>query len=146
MEIPFNIKFRPEIESGKYKVSCGEKEARIICWNARGSNSNHIIALVGNPGESENIQRFYENGHLIADSANRHTKDLKIVIEETELFETIRKEVLKDIPKLKKMWEDLEYVGIRFFGEHTDKPVLCLHGWEITLEDLEKLPKEEDYV
>lgn len=183
MEIPFDIKYRFEIESGKYKLKCGEKDARIICWNARGSLENHIIALVGNSGEAENIQRFYQNGHLIADSSTHRRKDLKIVIEEieltkyeeefyhiiakfislsknplditnentiidiknfaSELLDSVREEILKDVPKFKRMDEDKEYVGIRFFGEHTTNPVLCLRGLEIPLSDLEKLPKEE---
>lgn len=45
MKIPFDIKFRPQIESRKYKVvTRDDKPARIICWDAKGDLP--IVALV----------------------------------------------------------------------------------------------------
>ena len=44
MKIPFDIKFRPQIESGKYKVQTSDgKDVRIICWDAK--NSYPIVCL-----------------------------------------------------------------------------------------------------
>lgn len=44
-KIPFDIKYRPQIESGKYKVETGDKkQVRIICWN-RKVNDFPIVAL-----------------------------------------------------------------------------------------------------
>ena len=43
-KIPFNIKYRPEIEAGKYKVKVGENEARIVCWDYNGDTT--LIVLV----------------------------------------------------------------------------------------------------
>ena len=80
MVIPFDIKYRKEIESGKYQVVAGDTPARVICWDARSaSGNNHIVAMVGKDGQPENILRFYDNGHLISDSTNRKNKDLYIV-------------------------------------------------------------------
>ena len=46
MRIPFNKKYRKEIESGKYKVVTESgKEVRIICWDRKTSNDETIIAL-----------------------------------------------------------------------------------------------------
>ena len=44
-KIPFDIKYRPQIESGEYKVETGDKkQVRIICWN-RKVNDFPITAL-----------------------------------------------------------------------------------------------------
>lgn len=49
MKIPFDIKYRPEIESGKYKVENREgKPVRIICWDKKSEKKYgyHIVALI----------------------------------------------------------------------------------------------------
>ena len=44
-KIPFDIKYRPQIESGEYKVETGDKKrVRIICWN-RKVNDSPVVAL-----------------------------------------------------------------------------------------------------
>lgn len=46
-KIPFNIKYRPQIESGKYKVVTEDDEpARIICWDSTIDKERPIIAIV----------------------------------------------------------------------------------------------------
>lgn len=35
-KIKFDIKYRPEIEAGKYKVKVGKHDARIVCWDCDG--------------------------------------------------------------------------------------------------------------
>lgn len=50
--IPFDIKYRPQIESGEYKVFAHEheeQEARIVCWDNKGEYP--IVALVDNEPE-----------------------------------------------------------------------------------------------
>lgn len=84
MKIPFDIKYRKEIESGEYQLMSGDKKARIICWDARGYEVTHIVALVGNDGQPENILRFYKNGELISDSSRQRTKDLYIITSPNE--------------------------------------------------------------
>ena len=89
MKIPFDIKYRPQIESGEYKVVCGERNfpARIICWDARGVNDKrHIVALSSAKEDTaESILRYYEDGHLISDYARHGTNDLFIITTEEEL-------------------------------------------------------------
>lgn len=53
MKIPFDIKFRPQIESGEYKVEIGRDDpwpARIVCWDFDGNN---LIVAVRNPNDRE---------------------------------------------------------------------------------------------
>ena len=50
--IPFDIKFRPQIESGEYKVVAHEheeQEVRIVCWDNKGEFP--IVALIDNEPE-----------------------------------------------------------------------------------------------
>lgn len=91
MRIQFDIKYKEDIISGKYKVFAGVIPARIICWDARSASGNdHIVAMVGEEGCPENILRFYSNGHLISDSANRQNKDLVIETGESEFEEAVK--------------------------------------------------------
>lgn len=47
-KIPFNIKYRPQIESGEYKVVTenNDEPARIICWDSPINKERPIIAIV----------------------------------------------------------------------------------------------------
>ena len=93
-KIPFDLKYRPQIESGEYKLRTadGAHPVRIICWDAEGSQRNDdIIGLEKSDLGAENIQRYDYTGHLIADSAHRNNKDLVIITkpELTEFEETL---------------------------------------------------------
>ncbi len=82
MKIPFDIKYRPQIETGEYEVETqdGLHSVRIICWDAAGSQrDNDIIGLEKGTLGAENIQRYDVTGHLIADSAKRGNKDLVLI-------------------------------------------------------------------
>lgn len=63
-KIPFDIKYRPEIEAGKFKVvtEYGER-ARIICWDSKYHASLPIIALVDD-GDGEDMIHFGADGKL----------------------------------------------------------------------------------
>lgn len=64
-KIPFDIKYSPEIEAGKYLVVFNDKPARIICWDKKHiMDSATIIALIDD-GESEHTEYFYEDGSSI---------------------------------------------------------------------------------
>lgn len=63
-KIPFDIKYRPEIEAGKYKVKVGENEARIVCWDYNGDN---LIVCAKYPEGEQG---------LIYDMAGRHRTKL----------------------------------------------------------------------
>ena len=80
-KIPFDISFRKEIEGGIVKVETASGQpVRIICWDAKSSNREDIIALAEGSLGSENVMRYDDCGHLISDSANRRTKDLLLII------------------------------------------------------------------
>lgn len=64
MKIPFDIKFRPQIESGEYKVFAHEheeQEARIVCWDNKGEYP--IVALVDNEPEKFDIHGRVPGGN-----------------------------------------------------------------------------------
>lgn len=83
MKVKFDLKYRQQIESGEYKVETANgRQVRIICWDARNwYRESDVVALVSTEsGKSENILRYYSNGHLISDSANIGNKDLVVII------------------------------------------------------------------
>jgi hypothetical protein len=89
MKIPFDIKFRPQIESGEYKVVTGDdRPVRIISWDKKLCGGRYeVVALVPTPqGDTETVQLYSPNGTLIASSCNEKFK-LFIVTPEPELTE-----------------------------------------------------------
>lgn len=47
-KIPFDIKYRPQIESGEYKVvTYFNRPARIICWDANEGSAPLVVLLEG---------------------------------------------------------------------------------------------------
>lgn len=83
MKIPFDIKYRPQIESGEYKVETRDgMTARIICWDRRGERP--LVVLIQHPNGYDEGLFYYENG--LADGAGQESDgDLFIVIPEPEL-------------------------------------------------------------
>ena len=88
MKIPFDIKYRPEIESGKYKVQTTYgREVRIVCWDKRAGEREQIVVLVPTEqGDQETCMLYSRNGILISASQNERYK-LVIVTPEPELTE-----------------------------------------------------------
>lgn len=87
MKISFDIKFRPQIESGEYKVVTGDdRPVRIISWDKKLCGGRYeIVALVPTPqGDTETVQLYSTEGILIASSYNEKFK-LFIVTPEPEL-------------------------------------------------------------
>lgn len=88
MRIPFDIKYRPQIESGEYEViylSYNTKEespVRIICWDC--DNEYFIVALIINSAGHERVAVFQEEG---IDNNHPHQGTLLIVTPEEELSE-----------------------------------------------------------
>lgn len=79
MKKKFNLQDWLKDQSQKVETVDG-RNVRILCWDAKASNrDNDIIALVGSSNGSENVQRHYSDGTLIADSARKGMKDLVIV-------------------------------------------------------------------
>ena len=95
MKVKFDLKYRQQIESGEYKVETANgRQVRIICWDAHNPyRESDVVALVSTEsGNSENILRYYSNGHLISDSANVGNKDLVVIIPDED--ERIRKDIV----------------------------------------------------
>lgn len=89
MKIPFDIKFRPQIESGEYKVVTGDdRPVRIISWDKKlYGGKTEIVALVPtSQGDTEAVQLYCPDGTLIASNRNEKFK-LCIVTPEPELTE-----------------------------------------------------------
>ena len=93
MKIPFDIKYRPEIESGKYKVVTvvDNKPVRIICWDRKSCykpDGQYIIYLVDH-GREEICVNF---------PLRDCEKNLEIITDEpeelTEFEEAVKKVLL----------------------------------------------------
>lgn len=71
MIIPFNIKYRPQIESGEYKVrTASGKPARIVCWDMRTAFDNPILALISDSRDREYYCNYREDGQYIGNNEN----------------------------------------------------------------------------
>lgn len=88
MRVPFDIKYKDNILSGRAKVETKNgQEVTILCFNAQSTDRHDdIIGLVTcSDGVTQNVQRYYSNGHLIADSSRRGDKDLYVVFPDPPL-------------------------------------------------------------
>lgn len=86
-KIPFGIKFRPQIESGEYKVVTGDdRQVRIISWDKKVFGGRYeIVALVPTTqGDTEAVQLYCPDGTLISSNWNEKFK-LFIVTPEEEM-------------------------------------------------------------
>lgn len=84
MKKKFDIKYRPQIESGEYKVVTRDgRDARILCYDRKGLFS--VIALVNNL-EVETMEEYTPDGHLLSDK-KPHSLDLFVITPEPELTE-----------------------------------------------------------
>ena len=202
--IPFNIKYRPQIESGEYKVETRDgKHVRILCYDA--NNIVPIVALVTFNDGSEGACHYYSDGAM---SCEENPLDLFIVTQEEELtpfekelvdilkclsgrpseqtyedyakeqtaqllslareqlkpdinfmmennyktaykegYDEGKKDALKDLPRWKKIgqgdnyWPETEF---RINGRYLEMNDNWNSLYEISLKNLEKLPKEDE--
>lgn len=101
--IPFDLKWKPQIESGEYKVETRSGlPARIVCWD-RKTKDMEIIALVYDEHieeDNEDIAEVALNGKMFPRGKN-HDYDLFIVTPEEELteFEKAIKEMMRSYVK-----------------------------------------------
>ena len=99
MRIPFNIKFRPQIESGEYKVETRNgRPARIVCWDRKleiGFTPHPISALVM-VGCNEQCFAYTIDGLCNCNRCNSSQDDLFIITPDPELsdFEKVLSECL----------------------------------------------------
>ena len=100
-KIPFDVKWKPQIESGEYKLETKDgRQVRVVCWDVKNSYSkvhDDILALVKSKGGTENALFYAQNGYCLSDSSRVGRKDLFIVTPEEEMTEFEKKlwEVLK---------------------------------------------------
>lgn len=87
MKIPFDIKYRPQIESGEYKVVTRDNTpVRIVCWDA--NNPQPIVGLVyDNVAMYDIVVLFCGNGKYCRLEDKDSAFDLFIVTPEPELTE-----------------------------------------------------------
>lgn len=84
-KIPFDIKYRSQIESGKYEVETGDKKrVRIICWN-RKVNDFPIVALAYDA--QKDVEIFINTSVLGEPHTNIASDRLFIVTPEEEFTE-----------------------------------------------------------
>lgn len=87
MKIPFNIKYRPQIESDEYKVETKDgKQVRIVSWDKNGFECKEIVALVTNATGTESCNIYTIDGLLRSNSCQKNM-NLFIVTPEEELTE-----------------------------------------------------------
>lgn len=71
MIIPFNIKYRPQIESGEYKVrTASGNPARIVCWDYKSQFDEPVFALITTTDGYEYGCQFREDGRYIGNNDN----------------------------------------------------------------------------
>lgn len=86
MKIPFDIKYRLQIESGEYKVELRDgRPVKIIYWEAKGPTP--IIGLFMTDDSSEITTEAHPNGRWSDDESYESNYDLFIVTPEPELTE-----------------------------------------------------------
>lgn len=128
MNIPFDIKYRPQIESDNYKIKTSEGyPVRIICWDMIGDNP--IVGLVTVNGE-ENCTLFDINGKNILNTCNC----LFITIAMTDLEACM----LRYLQEAANANDDNEILAIT--ANHSDKIYDCIFDhfpkWSIADKDL----------
>lgn len=87
-KIPFDVKFRPQIESGEYKVETRDgKPVRIICWDRapKFGDSFDLTLCVLIP--QDNGEGVYYYNHSGKSRLDRERFDLFIITPEPELSE-----------------------------------------------------------
>ena len=141
-KIPFDIKFRPQIESGEYKVETTDgKPVRIVCWNRYG-----CIPIVGLVGKFEMPYVYTTNGKDASDRGNS-VNDLLIITSEPEPELSGFKKRLFEIRHIAKrdMYSDEEWQTLR--GEAAELLELARKELEPeVLERLEAAYKNQDEV
>ena len=89
MKIPFDIKYRPQIESGEYKLYCHGCNIKIVCWDA--DEYLPLVVIINGTAHQLTVDCVDE----------RNTKfDLFIIIPEPELTEfeqSVRDMIVKEL-------------------------------------------------
>lgn len=87
-KIPFDIKFRPQIESGEYKVETRDgKPVRIICWDRAPKIGDGLDLTLCVLIPRDNGEAVYYYNHSGKSRLNDERYDLLIITPEPELSE-----------------------------------------------------------
>ena len=87
-KIPFNIKFRPQIESGEYKVETRDgRPARIICWDANCYTPIVFLATEHDDIDDNDKEYPYSCNNFGRSFSVDSPNDLLIITPEPELSE-----------------------------------------------------------
>lgn len=137
MKIPFDIKYRPQIESGEYKVETRSgKTARIICWDRIGTQ---LVVLIG---KDEDVLTYNPDG--TTGQQMQLPSDLFIVTPEEELAEFENAFV-----RFLSMSQGEPPKGIEGFAKEHSKELLALAKKELQPEidaEIEKAYRTQDDV
>lgn len=145
MKIPFDIKYRPQIESGEFKVETRDGlPARVVCWDA-----NSYTPIVFLATEHDGLDDIYKEYTYSCNNFGRafsieSPRDLFIVTPEEELTE-FEKEVSDMVEYCK---EHGEYVAFDYAKRHA-KTLLALAKKQLQPEidaEIEKAYKTQDDV
>lgn len=90
-KIPFDIKYRPQIESGEYKVETRDgRPARIICWD-KIADDYPLVALI--LGKACEIIYTYTTNGKIGYGGTGSNGDLFLITPEPELKDDLEKDI-----------------------------------------------------
>lgn len=109
MIIPFNIKYRPQIESGEYKVrTASGKPARVVCWDYKSQFNETIYVLITTSDGNEYGCPYTEDGRYIGNNENyllledgrpdpgqRWIDKVREILKNTASIEKVAEEMLK---------------------------------------------------
>lgn len=88
MKIPFDIKFRPQIESGEYKVETEAGfPAKVMDWDYNNKTCGKCIAIKVIEGDGDHGLLYTHKGKRASIFPVEEGSDLFIVIPDTELTE-----------------------------------------------------------
>lgn len=103
IRVPFNMKYRPQLESGEYTLSTRDgRSARIVCWDAKNyGREDDIIAMVGTSLGGEAIQRYSQSGKLVSNMGSGHNVKWDLIVEgdievNLDRFQTNLKKLFED--------------------------------------------------
>lgn len=88
MKIPFDIKYKPQIESGKYKVETRDgRPVRIICWDANSYTPVVFLATEHDDLDDKDKEYQYSCNNFGRSFSGNSPSDLFIITPEPELSE-----------------------------------------------------------
>lgn len=139
MKIPFDIKYRPQIESGEYKVETRDgKPARIVCWDfQRSTDIFDLLVCIRKEGDPKRELAYSVDAKGHRDKYEKYQEDIFIITPEqsSALSEEDKDAILKGARRTVAM------SIMNFLDENTNG--MCLSN--IECEDLENALADADW-